>query len=89
MAVVDKNVDAAGTRELAEAYLQLLYSDAAQRLVAEHHFRPRSPAVLAQFASKFPAIPLATIDDTFGGWAAAQRTHFDEGGVFDQILTRR
>jgi len=89
VSLVDKNVDARGTREIAEAYLQLLYRDDAQALVAQHHFRPRNPAVLARFADKYPMIPLATIHDVFGGWAAAQRTHFDEGGVFDQISAKR
>lgn len=89
VAVVDKNVDAAGTRDSAEAYLRFLYSDAAQELVAKHHFRPRTASVLARYSRKYPALPMATIDDTFGGWDAAQKTHFAEGGVFDQILLRR
>ena len=89
VAVVDANVDRAGSREIAEAYLSELYADFAQELAARHHFRPRNAAILARYAQKFPAIPLVTIDDTFGGWASAQRTHFAEGGVFDQITTRR
>jgi sulfate transport system substrate-binding protein len=88
VAVVDKNVDRAGTRRVAEAYLKYLYTDFAQDLVAKHHFRPRSEAVLAKYASKFPKIPLVTIDDTFGGWTNAQKTHFNEGGVFDQLSRR-
>lgn len=89
VAVVDANVDRAGSREVADAYLSQLYADFAQELAAKHHFRPRNAAILARYAQKFPAIPLVTIDDTFGGWASAQRTHFAEGGVFDQITTRR
>ncbi len=89
VAVVDKNVDRAGTRSIAESYLRLLYADFAQDLAAKHHFRPRNAAILARYAQKYPSIPLVTIDDTFGGWADAQRTHFAEGGVFDQISTRR
>jgi sulfate transport system substrate-binding protein len=89
VAVVDANVDKAGTREIAEDYLRQLYADFAQELAVKHHFRPRNAAVLARHASKFPAIPLVTVDDTFGGWANAQRTHFAEGAIFDQITTRR
>lgn len=89
VAVVDKNVDRAGTRAIAESYLRLLYADFAQQLAAKHHFRPRNAAILAANAQKYPNIPLVTVDDTFGGWANAQRTHFAEGGVFDQITTRR
>jgi sulfate/thiosulfate transport system substrate-binding protein len=89
VAVVDANVDRAGTRDVAERYLSGLYADFAQELAAKHHFRPRNAAVLARYAQKFPEIPLVTIDDTFGGWANAQRMHFAEGGVFDQITTRR
>jgi sulfate transport system substrate-binding protein len=89
VAVVDKSVDRDGTRAIAESYLQLLYADFAQELAAQHHFRPRNAAILARHAEKYPAIPLVTIDDVFGGWANAQRMHFDEGGVFDQISARR
>jgi sulfate transport system substrate-binding protein len=89
VAVVDRNVDRAGTRAIAESYLRLLYADFAQELAAKHHYRPRNAAILARNAAKFPTIPLATVDDTFGGWANAQKTHFAEGGVFDQISTRR
>ena len=89
VAVVDKNVDRSGTRTIAENYLRLLYADFAQELAAKHHYRPRNASVLARYASKFPNIPLVTIDDTFGGWQNAQKTHFSDGGVFDQITTRR
>ncbi len=89
VAVVDANVDRAGTREIAEDYLRKLYEAPAQELAARHHFRPRNAEALARHAQKFPAIPLVTVDEAFGGWASAQRTHFAEGGVFDQITTRR
>ncbi len=85
IAVVDKVVDKKGTRAAAEAYLQLLYSPEAQELAASHFYRPRAEEVAAKHASRFPAIPLFTIDEVFGGWAKAQATHFAEGGVFDQI----
>jgi len=89
VAVVDKNVDRAGTRTIAENYLRLLYTDFAQELAAKHYYRPRNAAILARNAQTFPTIPLVTVDDTFGGWTNAQRTHFADGGVFDQITTRR
>jgi sulfate transport system substrate-binding protein len=89
VAVVDRNVDRNGTRAAAEAYLKFLYTEAAQELVARNHYRPRSADVAARYAERFPNLSLATIDDTFGGWAKAQQTHFAEGGVFDRIFTRR
>lgn len=88
VAVVDRNVDRAGTRNVAEAYLKYLYTDAAQEIIARHHYRPRNAAIAARYAQTFPALQLVTIDDTFGGWADAHRTHFTEGGVFDQISRR-
>ena len=84
VAVVDKVVDQKGSRAAAEAYLSYLYQPAAQRLIAENYYRPRDPAVAAEFASRFPALELATIAD-FGGWAQAQSKHFADGGVFDAI----
>jgi sulfate/thiosulfate-binding protein len=83
--VVDQNVDRRGTRALAEAYLNHLYSEDGQRLAAKHFYRPRDAAILAANAQRFPRIDLVTIHDVFGGWATAQRTHFDDGGVFDRI----
>jgi len=85
VAVVDRNVDRRGTRALAEAYLRQLYTDAAQALAAKHFYRPRNAAILAAHAERFPAIELVTVDAAFEGWATAQRTHFDDGGVFDRI----
>ena len=84
VAVVDRNVDRRGTRALAEAYLLQLYTPEAQALAAKHHYRPRDPAALAAAGGKFPALELVTVDG-FGGWAAAQRAHFAEGGSFDRI----
>ncbi len=85
VAVVDKNVDRHGTRKVAEAYLQFLYTKEAQEIEAKDFYRPRDPAILAAHAADFPAIELYTIDDLFGGWQKAQATHFADGGVFDQI----
>ncbi|MFN7694136.1 MAG: sulfate ABC transporter substrate-binding protein [Burkholderiales bacterium] len=88
VAVVNHVVDKRGTRKQAEAYLRGLYSPEAQRLAGQHFFRPRDPQVAAQFARQFAAVKLVTVDGLFGGWQEAQRTHFDDGGVFDQIVQR-
>ena len=85
VAVVDKNVDDHGTRKVAEAYLQYLYSPEAQEIAAKNFYRPTDQAVAAQYKSQFPEIPLVTIDDTFGGWQEAQKKHFADGGIFDKI----
>jgi sulfate transport system substrate-binding protein len=85
VAVVDRNVDRRGTRDLAEAYLQGLYAPEGQALAAKHFYRPRDTAVLAASIARFPAMELVTVDGAFGGWQAAQRTHFNDGGVFDRI----
>ena len=84
---VDKNVDRRGTRAVAEAYLKYLYSDEGQELAAKHHYRPRSAAISAKYASHFPSVRLFTIDEVSGGWRKAQQTHFDDRGVFDAIYT--
>jgi sulfate transport system substrate-binding protein len=85
VALVDKNVDDHGTRKVAEAYLQFLYSPEAQEIAAKNFYRPTDQAVAAKYKSQFPEIPLVTIDDTFGGWQEAQKKHFADGGIFDQI----
>lgn len=84
--VVDKNVDRRGTRELAETYLEHLYSDEAQHLAAKHFYRPSNTEIAAEYSDLFPAVDLFGIDDVFGGWDNAQQTHFNDGGVFDRIL---
>jgi sulfate/thiosulfate transport system substrate-binding protein len=84
--VVDRNVDKRGTRELATAYLQFLYTPEGQNIAARNYYRPRDAS--AAPAGAFPAIALFTIDEVFGGWSKAQPTHFDEGGVFDQITAK-
>jgi len=85
VSLVDKNADRHGTRKVAEAYLQFLYSKEGQEIEARNFYRPRDPAILAAHAADFPKIPLYTIDDVFGGWQKAQAIHFSDGGVFDQI----
>jgi len=87
VAVVDANVDAKGTRKVAEAYLNYLYSEEGQRLAAKHHYRPSKPELVpAAELQKLPDIKLVSIDDPiFGGWAKAQPYHFGDGGIFDQI----
>jgi sulfate/thiosulfate-binding protein len=85
VALVDKNVDKHGTRAAAEAYLKFLYTPAAQELIAANYYRPTDPAIAAKHAAKFAKIPLVTIDQVFGGWQKAQKLHFSDGGVFDQI----
>jgi sulfate transport system substrate-binding protein len=84
VSVVDKVVLKHGTREVAQAYLQYLYSKEGQQIIAHNYYRPRDPQVAAQYAQQFPQIQLATIAD-FGGWARVQREHFGDGGLFDQI----
>ncbi|WP_412459186.1 sulfate ABC transporter substrate-binding protein [Alkalihalobacillus trypoxylicola] len=84
VSVVDTNVDNKGTREVAEAYLEYLYTDIGQELAAEHYYRPRNEEILSQH-DIFPDIQLFTIDEVFGGWQEAQEVHFNDGGVFDQI----
>ena len=85
VAVVDKNVDRKGTRKAAEAYLQYLYSDEGQEIAARNFYRPSDPKVAAKYAGKFPKLTLVTIDGAFGGWPNATKTHFADGGTFDQI----
>lgn len=85
VSVVDKNVDKRGTRKLATAYLEYLYSPEGQEIAAKNHYRPRDAKVAARYASQFASVKLPTIDADSGGWRAAQKTHFDDGGVFDQI----
>jgi sulfate transport system substrate-binding protein len=83
--VIDRNVDRKGTRAVAEAYLQFLYSPEGQELVAKHHYRPIDAEVAARHNDAFANLELFTIDEAFGGWQAAQKTHFADGGTFDQI----
>jgi sulfate/thiosulfate-binding protein len=83
--VVDKNVDKHGTREVATAYLEHLYTEVGQDIAAKHHYRPRLPSVVAKYEKDFPKLQLFTVDELFGGWQNAQKTHFADNGTFDQI----
>ena len=85
--VVDKNVDKKGTRKLAEEYLAYLYSPEGQDIAGQNFYRPTDPKVAAKYSKQFAPVKLFTIDEVFGGWSKAQKTHFDDGGVFDQIYT--
>ena len=89
VAIVDKTVDKNGHRNLARGYLNFLYSPLGQELAAKHYFRPRNPQVAAKYAKKFPKIKLFNINDVFGGWAKAQKTHFVNGAIFDQIYAEK
>jgi sulfate transport system substrate-binding protein len=85
VAVVDKVADKRGTRAVAEAYLQYLYTAEGQQIAAKHYYRPVVEPYAKQYAAQFPAIKLFTIDEVAGGWTKAQKTHFADGGLFDQI----
>jgi sulfate transport system substrate-binding protein len=83
--VVDRVVDRKGTRALAQAYLEFLYTPEAQEIIAQKHYRPRDPKIAAKYAGTFAKLTLFTIDEAFGGWQAAQKAHFADKGMFDQI----
>jgi sulfate transport system substrate-binding protein len=85
VSIVDKVVDRKGTREVAQAYLEYLYTPQGQEIAAQNFYRPRLPEVAEKYSKQFPKIELFTVDDLFGGWTKAQKTYFDDGGVFDQI----
>jgi sulfate transport system substrate-binding protein len=85
VAVVDKVVDKRGTRKVAEAYLQFLYTDEGQDIIARNFYRPVNAQVGRKYAAQFPKVSLFKIDDVFGGWTKAQKTHFADGGTFDQL----
>ena len=85
VALVDKVADRKGTRAVAQAYLEYLYTPVGQEIAAKNYYRPRLEAVAKKYAATFPRIDLITIDEVFGGWQKAQKTHFADGGVFDQI----
>jgi sulfate transport system substrate-binding protein len=86
VAIVEPVVDRKKTRTVALAYLEYLYSDEAQELAARNYLRPRSAKVLAAHRDTFKPIALFTVDEVFGGWARAQKMHFDDGGQFDRIF---
>jgi sulfate/thiosulfate-binding protein len=88
VAVVDKVVDKHGTRALATAYLDYLYSDEGQDVIGRNFYRPRSAAAKAKYASQFPAVELVTVEKSFGGWNKAQPEFFGDGGIFDQVYSK-
>ncbi|MFF2455737.1 sulfate ABC transporter substrate-binding protein [Peribacillus simplex] len=85
VAVVDEVVEKKGTKEVAEAYLEYLYTDVGQEIAAKNFYRPRDEKVLAEYEDQFAKIDMVTVEDTFGGWKKAQETHFNDGGTFDEI----
>ncbi|WP_269531161.1 sulfate ABC transporter substrate-binding protein [Chitinimonas sp. BJYL2] len=87
VAVVDKVVDKKGTRKVAEAYLNYLYSPVGQELAAQNYYRPTDPAIAQKYAAQFPKVKLFKLEEHFGSWRQAQKTHFGDGGIFDQIYT--
>jgi sulfate transport system substrate-binding protein len=89
VAIVDKVVDRKGTRQVATAYLQFLFSPAAQEIIAKHAFRPRDENVLQKLRGRFPPIKTFTVEQTLGGWGAVQAKHFADGALYDQIMAKR
>lgn len=86
VSIVDKVVDKRGTRKEAQAYLDFLYTPAAQEIIAQHHLRPRNADVLAKHAGEFRPLKTFTVEQMFGSWQKAQQTHFADGGTFDQVV---
>lgn len=84
---VDKNTEKHKTTAIAKAYLEYLYSPVGQDLVGKHYYRPRSAAAAKKYANQFGKVSLVSVDKVFGGWQKAQKTHFNDGGIFDQIYT--
>ena len=89
VSVVDRVVDRRGTRAIAQAYLEYLYTTEGQEIAAKHYYRPRLAAAAKKYAGNFPKVKLFTIDEVFGGWSKVQKAHFDDGGIFDQIYQLR
>ncbi len=87
--IVDKNVDKKGTRAVATAYLEYLYSDEGQDIAGKNFYRPTSPKAQEKYAGRLPKLKLFTIDEAFGGWDSATKAHFADGGSFDQIYTKK
>jgi sulfate/thiosulfate transport system substrate-binding protein len=88
VSLVDKVVDKKGTRKVAQAYLEYWYTPEAQEIAAKNFYRPIDPKVAAKYASQFPKLNLFTVGEMFGGWQKAQKTHFSDGGLFDQIYVK-
>jgi len=89
VAVVDKVADKKGNAAVAKAYLEYLYSPEGQDIAGRNFYRPIDPSAQAKYAKQFPPIKLFSINEVFGGWTTAQKTHFADGGVFDQIYTKK
>ena len=87
--VLDKNVGKKGTRAVATAYLDYLYTEEAQDLIGKHFYRPVSAKAQAKYAKQFPTLKLFSIDQAFGGWAQASKAHFVDGAMFDQIMVKK
>ncbi|MFM2060211.1 MAG: hypothetical protein RLY71_4596, partial [Pseudomonadota bacterium] len=87
--VVDKVVDKKGTRAVAQAYLEYLYSPVGQDLAGQNYYRPTDPKAAAKYAAQFPKVELFRLEELFGSWREAQKVHFSDGGTFDQVFTRR
>ncbi len=86
--LVDKFAKKHGTEKVAQAYLEYLYSEEGQEIAAKNYYRPTLDSVAKKYASQFPKVNLVKIDDVFGGWQKAQRKHFNDGGVFDEIILK-
>jgi sulfate transport system substrate-binding protein len=89
VAVVDRVVNKKGTRKQATAYLEYLWSKEGQEIAAQNYLRPRDPEIVKKYAAQFPAVKTFTINEVFGGWGKALKTHFVDGGSFDQIYARK
>lgn len=89
VAIVDEVVDKKGTREVAQAYLDYLYTKEGQEIAAQNYYRPRDTEIAEKYKSQFPDLKLVTVDNDFGGWTKAQATHFADGGTFDQIYIQK
>jgi sulfate/thiosulfate-binding protein len=89
VAIVDKVADKRGTREVAKAYLEYLYSDEGQEIAAKNYYRPVNEKVFSKYKNQFPDLKLVKIDEEFGGWQKAQKTHFSDNGTFDQVYTNK
>jgi sulfate transport system substrate-binding protein len=87
--VVDKYAKKHGTEKVAQAYLEYLYSEEGQEIAAKNYYRPTLDSVAKKYAAQFTKVNLVKIDDVFGGWQKAQKTHFNDGGVFDEIILRK
>ena len=89
MAVVERVVEKRGTRRVAQAYLEFLYSPEGQEIIAKHNFRPRLDAVVKKYAKRFPLVRTFTVESQLGGWDKVRKEHFADGGIYDQIIVKR